>query len=223
MAALTVRRIVCLANSRMPGGSCIAGRVLESDGRPGPWVRPVSGQENEGVAASASRYVDGGTPSLLDVMDVPVLKAHPKGHQQENWLLDPNRRWTKAGSIDLVHLPKWVEEVETLWVNGCSTSKGQNDRVTTSDASSLNNSLCLIKVNLTVCVFDHYNRRRVQGRFRHKGTNYWMWVTDDDYEREYLQQPDGTYQLGECYVTISLGGANEDGYAYKLTAAILRP
>lgn len=106
MPAVTVRRLVCLANSRMPGGSCIAGRVLGSDGQPGPWVRPVSGRENEGVPASVSRYTDGGTPSLLDVMNVPMLNAQPNGHQQENWLLDRSRRWTKVGSVSVADLPE---------------------------------------------------------------------------------------------------------------------
>ena len=222
MAARTVRRIVCLANSRMPRGSCIAGKVLESDGRPGSWVRPVGGRENEGVAARESRYADGGAPSLLDIMDVPLLSAQPKDHQQENWLLDPNHRWAKVGRLGLVDLSEWTDEPETLWVNGCSTSKGHNDRVKASDADSPGNSLCLIKVNLNVWVFDYYYRR-VQGRFRHKGTDYWLWVTDPDYEQEYKPRPDGRYQLGECFVTVSLAGANRDGYCYKLIAAIIKP
>ena len=156
-------------------------------------------------------------------MDVPVLNAQPNGHQRENWLLDLSRRWTKVGSVGLAELPRWTENVETLWINGCSTSSGQNDRVTASDADSLDNSLCLIKVNLAICVFDLYDRRRVQGRFRHRGVHYWMWVTDPEYELEYKQRFDGVYQLGECYVTVSLGGVNKDGYAYKLAAAIIKP
>ena len=229
MPAVTVKRLVCLANSRMPGGSCVAGRILESHGRPGPWVRPVSGRENEGVAPRASRYVDGGTPSLLDVMDVPVLNALPRGHQQENWLLDLNRRWAKMGSVRVADLPEWTDEPETLWVNGCKTSQGQNDKVKASDADSLGNSLCLIKVDLTICVFDQYNswtrstRRRTQARFRYRGTDYWMWLTDPGYEVAYKQRSEGTYPLGECYVTVSLSGVNDDGYAYKLAAAIIEP
>ena len=136
MKASNVKRIVCLANSRMPKGRCIAGKELEEDGRPGPWVRPVSGREDQGVAASESRYVDGGTPHLIDVIDVPVLTAQPKGHQRENWLLDSNRQWEKVGQVDLADLPKWMDGVNTLWVNGSSSAKGLNDRVEASDAAS---------------------------------------------------------------------------------------
>lgn len=223
MRVPTVKRIVCLASSRMPEGRCIAGRELSSDAQPGPWVRPVSGRKGGGVSEQESRYEDGGVPSLLDIMDVPVLNAQPENHQHENWLLDPNHRWAKKGCLGLADLSNWIEEVETLWVNGCRTRAGQNDRVRASDANFLNTSLCFIKVNLTVhVVFDYYNRRRLQGRFRHKGTDYRMWVTDPDYEQEYLQQPVGTYRLGERYATISLGGVH-NGHAYKLIAAIIEP
>ena len=223
MEVSSIKRIVCLANSRMPGGNCIAGKELRDDGVPGFWVRPVSGRDDEGVAEEESRYLDGGTPHLLDVMEVPVLDAKPKGHQRENWLLDPNHRWAKVGSVDLARLPEWTDAVDTLWVNGWSTARGLNDRVGTSDAASLNTSLCLLKVNLTVSVFDYFGRRRVQGWFQHNGTDYGIWVTDPDYEDKYRQQPDGNYQVGECLATVSLSGVNRDGYSYKLIAAIIKP
>ena len=218
-----IKRIVCLASSRMPGGRCIAGRELGADGQPGAWVRPVSSREHEGVAASESRYVDGGTPRLLDVVEVPILNAKPKDHQRENWLLDPKRSWLKVGSMDRSDLPKWVDTICTLWLNKSSTAVGRNNRVHTSEAKSLTSSLCLIKVNLTICVFDYFNRRRVQGRFRYKGTDYWLSVTDPDYEKDYKQRADGCYPLGKCLVTVSLAGADKDGYSYKLIAAIIKP
>ena len=60
MAVGDVKRIVCLANSRMLSGRCIAGRELRAGGRPGPWVRPVSGREDEGVTEAEYRYAPGG-------------------------------------------------------------------------------------------------------------------------------------------------------------------
>ena len=107
VAGRAVKRIVCLASSRMPRGLCIAGREWRVDGLPGPWVRPVTGRANEGVAVEECLYDDGRTPRLLDIMDVPVLNAQPKDHQHENWLLDPKRPWVKIGSIDRSDLPKY--------------------------------------------------------------------------------------------------------------------
>ena len=34
---------------------------------------------------------------------------------------------------------------------------------------------------------------------------------------------DGEYRIGEAYVTVSLAEPHEDGYSYKLVAAIIRP
>ncbi len=45
-------------------------------------------------------------------------------------------------------------------------------------------------------------------------------MTDPVYERRYLFLPDGTHNLRECCLTISLGEPYE-GYAYKLIAAII--
>lgn len=47
-----------------------------------------------------------------------------------------------------------------------------------------------------------------------------MWVTDPRYERTFLAQADGQYQLGPAYLTVSLGEPH-DGYAYKMVAAII--
>ena len=47
-----------------------------------------------------------------------------------------------------------------------------------------------------------------------------MWVTDPGYERTYLAKLDGAYEIGECYLTVSLGEPYE-GACYKLIAAII--
>ena len=173
MPSQPVKRIVCLASSRMPRGRCIAGKELLLYGRPGGWIRPINGREGEGVSISESRYIDGDIPSLLDVMDVPVLQWQPENHQRENWLIDLNRRWSKVSLLAPSHLPNCIDEVDTLWVNGHSSSVGQNDRVTALDTKSLRNSLYLIETNLTLRVFKPYDdRQRVQGQFGYNGIDY---------------------------------------------------
>ncbi|MCY3821007.1 MAG: hypothetical protein OXH52_16895 [Gammaproteobacteria bacterium] len=64
------------------------------------------------------------------------------------------------------------------------------------------------------------SKRRVQGRFDHAGNRYALWVTDPGYERTYLAKLNGTYDLGECYLTISLGEPYQ-GDCHKLIAAII--
>ncbi len=223
-----VKRMVCLAYSRMPNGRCVAGRELRTDGRLGGWIRPVAGGRDEGVPEEVSGYADGGLPRLLDVMDVPVVVHRPEGHQRENWLLDPGRRWAKLGRFDMNALPKWADAVDSLWLNGFSTSNGLNDKVPAQATGSLNTSLHLIEADLEVSVSNPGAargdfRRRVQGRFRYNRTDYRMWVTDPDQEQKYFAGPNGTYPIGRCLLTVSLSLAAYYGFHYKLIAAIIEP
>lgn len=64
-------------------------------------------------------------------------------------------------------------------------------------------------------------KRRVQGRFKYDGTEYRLWVTDPIYEKSYLARSDGQYEVGESYLTVSLGEPHNDA-CYKLIAAVIR-
>jgi hypothetical protein len=116
--------------------------------------------------------------------------------------------------------------VAPLWIDGNSTYNGRNDRIALAEAGGLNSSLRLVRADrLTLSVFKPGEafgnpKRRVQGRFVHHGTEYHLWVTDPGYEREYLLKPDGDYELGESFLTVSLGEPH-DGACYKLVAAIM--
>ena len=222
------KRIVCLANSRKMSGRCIAGKELMADGRPARWIRPVSDRENEEVSEYERQYEDGNDPRVLDVIKVPVLKARPKNYQQENWLLDPEYYWEQVSRVAPNELPRLTDPVSPLWINGYCSSNGRNDRVPFSYANSLHDSLRLIRVDrleLFVsapgAVFGNF-KRSVQGRFRYSGADYWLRITDPDYEREYSQQPNGTYSIDECFLTVSLGEQFHD-YGYKLIAAVIEP
>jgi hypothetical protein len=232
MTTTTVKRIVCLANSRKTSGRCIAGKGLvqteRSHGaRIGSWIRPVSTRPSEEVSEYERQYEDGSDPQLLDIIDVPLLRHRPKDYQQENWIIDNSRYWVRIDQFRLDQLDQITDEERQLWTNASSTYHGCNDRVHQDTAVRLRDSLRLIKSDdLTLTVFapgeDFGNlKRRVQGRFQYKGIDYWLWVTDPNYERKYLQLPNGNYQVGKCFLTISLGELY-DCYAYKFIAAIIR-
>lgn len=221
----TVKRIVCLANSRKLNGRCIAGKELSGD-RPVGWIRPVSAREHEEVSEYERQYEDGSDPRVLDLMDVPLLDPRPKGYQQENWLLNPEEYWLKAGRATWNDLPSLADPVAPLWIDGHSTYNGMNDKIPLSLADTLDHSLRLIRVErLMLSVFKPGEafgnlKRRVQGGFQHAGTRYRLWITDPGYERAYLAKPDGDYQIGESFLTISLGEPYNDA-CYKLIAAII--
>ena len=220
-----VKRIVCLANSRKLHGRCVAGREWR-DGCAGRWIRPVSGREHQEVSEYERQYEDGSDPRILDVIDVPVLEARPRSFQSENWLLDPEYYWEKVGKLSWFDLPVLADPIAPLWRDGHSTYHGRNDKIPLELADSVGDSLRLVHVdNLQLSVFKPGEafgnaKRRVQGRFRHAGSRYCLWVTDPAYERRYLAKLDGDYQIGECFLTVSLGEPF-GGAVYKLIASII--
>ena len=173
-----LKRIVCLANSRKLSGRCIAGREwIEGQGA-GPWVRPVSARENQEVSEYERQYEDGSDPRVLDIIDIPVLEPQPQDYQTENWLLDPGFYWEKAGGFPRRDLPELVDPIAPLWIDGQSTYHGRNDRIWLESADSVSGSLRLIHVDgLNLEVFKPgeafgNSKRRVQGQFTHRGTEY---------------------------------------------------
>lgn len=219
----TTKRIICLANSDKHSERCIAGKEINGGGS---WIRPVGDGKDGEVSSEDRLYEDGSEPQLLDIIDIPLLRAQPEGCQQENWLLDPNYCWSRAGQFRRSQLGQLLDPAQRLWVDGVSTRYGQNDRVPNSRARSLKSSLRFIEVgSLAISVFapssDSWRRRRkVQGQFRYAGSRYKLSVTDPVIKKTYLGKGDGEYELGACYITISLGEPYY-GARYKLVAAVI--
>lgn len=220
-----VKRIVCLANSRKLNGRCIAGREIEG-AEPRGWIRPVSAREHQEVSERERHYENGSDPAVLDIIDVPLLRSVPETFQQENWLLDPDNYWIRVGATSYPKLERLLDPVEPLWVDGYSTFNGTNDQIPEGVAATLTSSLRLIHVaGLRLKVFAPSaafgdTKRRVQAQFEHAGSRYALWVTDPIYERRFLAQDNGSYALGECYLTVSLGEPF-NGSTYKLVATII--
>ena len=223
----TVKRIVCLANSRMSGGRCIAGKEIQDDGRVGQWIRPVSGWSTGGLSERERQYEDGGEPRVLDVIELAVGEPQPEEHQRENWPIDPGRRWVRVGRKDGRALPEWLDPVPALWVNGHSSDGGVNDRAPVSDVGSLDSSLSLIWIDalrVNVSGSDGRSAPALRGSFHYNGHDYSLRITDADVESRSVGMADGDYpSAGERLLTVSLTAEPFEGYHYKLIAAIIRP
>lgn len=224
---IVTKRIVCLANSRKLNGRCIAGVELIAGG-PADWIRPVSNREHQEVSEYERQYNDGSDPRVLDVIDVPLLEPRPGTYQQENWLLDPNFYWTRVGTVGWDGLGAFAHSHGPLWIVGRSTYHGLNDEIGETQADILTSSLALVHVGelrlrtlAPGTVFGN-SKRRLQAEFRHVGVSYRLWVTDPLYERRYLAHADGVHELGECYLTVSLGEPFNHA-CHKLVAAIIEP
>jgi hypothetical protein len=221
------KRIVCLANSRKPRGKCVAGKEVVG-AQFGPWIRPVSNRATHEISLSEQRYANGSYPQLLDIIDVTFLAPSPLGHQTENHKIDSRVRWEKKGELSLEDLSGLVDNPATLWENGESTQSGWNDRVNTPSASKLLSSLVLITLEKLILLvategaFFGNPRKRVRAEFFYKRLRYVLLVTDPAIERIYLTKSDGDYDLGGCYLCVSLAEAHTDGYCYKVVAAIIQ-
>ncbi len=219
-------RIICLANSRRHNGRCIAGRVWNGN-RPGNWIRPVSAREGEEVLERECQYENGRDPQVLDIIDVPLLSPKPNNHQRENWLIDSGSSWTKVDVLSLDKLQKLVDPVAPLWIDGHSTYSGHNDQIPLVLTKSLDSSLRLIHVDrVQLSVFRPGEafgnpKRRVQGRFSYAKKEYALRITDPSCERRYLSRQDGEYEIGESFLTISLGEPFK-GDCYKLVATVIQ-
>ena len=224
----TSKRIVCLANSRKLAGRCIAGREWDGS-EAGDWIRPVSRREGQEVSEYERQYEDGSDPRVLDVIDVPVIEPavrEAESWQSENWLLDEEWYWRKAGRIPWFDLPEFVDDERPLWFDRFHTHHGWNDEIPLWMMAQVEDSLRLVEVDeLAIAVFAPgeafgNRKRRVQGRFHHAGRSYKLWVTDPICERRFLAKLDGHYHLERCFLTISLGEPYR-GYCYKLIAAVI--
>jgi len=225
-----VKRILCLTNSRKPGGTCFAGRVLEGD-RIGAWIRPVGARESEAVSTWEQRLPDGDIARPLDIVDVPLLNAAPHACQTENWLIDASRRWDWVSRATEAQLAKCIENPGNIWLNGHSTRHGYHDEMPHAESDRLTSSLVLVRVQrvrlrvLAPGIEYGNTERRVQGFFAHGGVKYGLRVTDLHIENDYLKRGNGFYDLGESCITISVSEpfrkSNGDAYRYKLIAAII--
>jgi hypothetical protein len=193
----------------------------------GPWIRPVSARPSEEVSEYERQYEDGSDPKVLDIIDIPLLDPTPRPYQPENWTLDPDYYWQCTGRASWNDLGLLEDHPQILWTNTSSTYQGQNDRVSLREAQRVTGSLFFLRVReLTLRVFVPgldfgKTKRRVQACFLYGGASYRLWVTDPIVERRYLAGEDGQYQLGECYITVSLGEPYQE-YCYKLVAALLQ-
>lgn len=224
------KTIVCLANSRKPpsGGRCVAGREMIANGF-GDWIRPVSVRSTQEISEEERRYQDGQDPQVLDVIAIPMTKPQPQNHQQENHLIDADLYWQKRGRVSWPELQAAAEDPKgPLWINGYSSSNGENDQVPNNRVSTLPRSLYLIRPDvLTLVVASEGGglwpaRRRVRARFKIYGHVYCLAVTDPPVEREYLQGKDGEFKLDEALLCVSLSELFRNN-AYKLAAAVITP
>lgn len=228
---MVMKRIICLANSRKRAEHCVAGvEILDGGQRLGGWIRPVGSGHEQALLTIEQLYADGTSAQVLDVLDVHLTRPQPNGCQVENWQVDNTQRWVKSHEVDRQRLVNAMQPPATLFQNGSHTSAGLNDQILTEEADRHGGSLLLVHVpQVAIHVFDHWGRRKCQGRFEYNGTHYWITVTDPVVEAEFMPQGEAVHNLGPCMLSVSLSsplvktvGGDNRSFRFKLIAAVIR-
>jgi hypothetical protein len=90
-------QILLLANSKKPGGRCLAGIRLDTL----EWVRPITLAPHNSIPAEASLKAHTKIPFRpLDVIEVDLIEPKPFKYQRENWVCDPGSI-TEVGSLEV--------------------------------------------------------------------------------------------------------------------------
>ena len=200
-----------LANSRKPGGRCVAGKAIQNN-MFGDWVRPISNRPG-GELSNLDRQFNGGTePALLDIIHIDMLRRASYAYQTENHAIDERQYWRHVRRAKFGEACSALDPLQAdLWgVSFGSSYSGVNDRVPLANAPSFNYSLRLIKVDdLEIHVSPEgaafgNMKRRVRGYFSYSGHKYALSVTDPLVEAKYLAGQDGSFNVGEASSALAL-------------------
>jgi len=226
--------IICLANSRKPGGRCVAGKAVQNN-KLGGWIRPVSARSGGELSDSDRQFNGGVEPALLDVIDISMLNKASHAYQPENHTINDRAYWRRVRKASFNEALSAVDPQQAdLWGTSFGSSySGINDRVPVATAPSFNYSLRLIEVDdLRIHVSAEgaaFNNpaRKLRGHFTYSHHHYALSITDPLVEAQYLAGQDGWFDIGNALLCVSLGEPhqNQQGqtYAYKLIASMILP
>jgi hypothetical protein len=222
------KTILCLANSRRPGGRCVAGKEFEKNAT-GVWVRPVNIQNHSAISEVDLQYDDGKSADILDIVTIPMSKRAAHDHHQEDHAIASDYYWTKTGRATWQRVVDATDTVQgALWPNGDHSYHGMNDKVSEALAKKQKSSLLLIEpscLDLVVGPESQYgggSRRRVRAAFQHNGNDYNFVVTDPWIEDKYFAGKDGTFRIANSRLCISLPEVIH-GASTKLVASVITP
>ena len=209
-----IRTIVCLANSRKPGGRCVAGKLYDQ-GKFGAWLRPISVRDSEELSEQERQISKGIEPALLDILEFTISQHKPSGHQTENFSINSQNKFKVVGRATNEHLMKVVDYPKSLWGLGSrSKTFGKNDLINPQ--------------SFAIQVVRGTHSLQIRGNFSYLGAEYNLRVTDPITEQEFIPKGIGEYKIKDVLLTISLAeklftvpnNPSSSGY-YKLIAGVI--
>ena len=231
------KRVLILANSIKKKARCVAGREIIQDGgeaRLGGWVRPVSGSGEGELFSRHYALKQGGSASVLDVVDIPLQRSQSDPGQPENWLIDDSTQWSRVRVIAADNVAGFVEHPADLWLDSASHS----DRITVNAQAdrSKPTSLVLIRPEgFHVRLWREHNpwkgyvKRNTRVVFRYAGQEYSLSMTDPIFDEQHCgkhpAESEGVRKVvppfgDNCLLCISLTPPFNE-YHYKVVATVL--
>ena len=215
------KTIVCLANSRKKSGRCIAGKEIIHN-QPGQWIRPVSNRQTEEISEEERMFENGDYPQLLDIISIRFIQHKPHNLQPENHLIDSKSHWKKISKSNYNSLNFMTDKPLKLWINGLHSSNGHNDHFKVTNGPPLHSSLYLIyleKLKIEI-LSSSYGKRKARAIFHFNKDKYNLVITDPRVEHYFFKKENGTYNVNNVYLCISIAEFEE--YYYKLVASIIK-
>ncbi len=224
-------RMVVFANSRKPGGRCVAGKIYENGEIKG-WIRPVSTRQGQEINFEERKLGENAEPSLLDVLDISVFynRVPGPGFQPENRLIY-RKPWRKVDSLSMDSVLRYaLDDPDTLWENGYD---GKNSRIPAGVVSKRKRQLpSLYLIHTKVLLVDEIKHNgssntRWYGVFWHHGVKYKLRITDPVFETRLAQSTQRKFNnvilcisLGESHVSEYVD-QGRTAYHYKLIAGVM--
>jgi hypothetical protein len=216
---------ICLAHSKKYSKRCVAGVRLDT----GKWIRPVSREKHGELSPAQVKLSDGGDPRHFDIVCAWLGEHVPVKNQPENWKIQ-NYPWK------LVTRPAGAEHaglIEAAWCRDPVLFGNTSDRVDyrTLEKTPATESLILVKPEHPRWIVKRTLTWKKQLRVQfHLGTvSYDLAVTDIPYDDKLKDLELGersSEQMGiakdrEIYFTVSLAEPLDNGFCFKLVAAVL--
>lgn len=216
---------LCLANSKQFSERCIAGVRLDT----GDWIRPMSREKHGELTLSQIKLTNGGDPQLFDLVRASLAEHVPVKNQPENWRIQKSP-W------ELVSRPAPSEHaklLQSVLFRDTVLFGNTSDRVAFRifDTAPAKESLVLVRPQrLRWLVIRTLTwKRQLRANFCLAATSYSLAVTDIRYEQkvnslelgEYSSEQLGILDESRLYFTISLGEPLDNGFCFKLVAAVL--
>ncbi len=219
-------QFICLAHSKKYSERCIGGVRLDTC----EWIRPISREKHGELTPQQLKLSPGGEPQNFDVLSAWLAEHVPVRNQPENWRVQ-NSPWK------LVCRPSPVEYASILkkvLFRGAVLFGNTSDRVAyrTFEKAPATESLVLVKPQQPRWIVRRTLtwKRQLRVGFNLGSVRYDLAVTDISYDDkvhdldlgQHTSEQIGIKNEDTLYFTVSLGEPLENGYCFKLVAAVLQ-